>query len=70
MVMRQKKSDEPKKVKLPAGAQARLLIEEQMAAFLNRGGEVTQIPNGMSGQTAMLRQRPIAVEKKSAPASE
>lgn len=69
-MMRQKKSDEPKKPKLPAGAQARLLIEEQMAAFLNRGGEVTQIPNGMSGQTIAIKPRPIVLEKKPAQASE
>ncbi len=63
--MRLKKSDEPKKIKLPAGVQARNLIEEQVAAFLNGGGKVEQIPNGVSAQTA-IRQRPMAVEKRPA----
>jgi hypothetical protein len=62
--MRTKKADEPKKIKLPAGTQARNLIEAQIAEFLNRGGQVDQIPNGKSGYQAAVRQRPVSVEKK------
>lgn len=32
-------------------AEARRELEEQMAAFLKAGGEVQQIPRGVSGQT-------------------
>jgi len=64
--MRRKKSDESKKIKLPTGTQARFLIEAQMAAFLNSGGKVTQIPNGVSGHKDGLRKQPTVVEKKPA----
>ena len=64
--MRIKKSDEPKKLKLPSGNQARYLIEAQMAAFLNSGGKVKQIPNGVSGHKDGIRQTLVVVEKKPA----
>jgi hypothetical protein len=64
MIMRIKKSDEAQKLKLPAGAQARHLIETQVTEFLKKGGKVDQIPNGISGYQAAVRQRPVSVEKK------
>lgn len=63
--MRKKKSDEPPKIKLPLGAQARYLIEAQTAEFLKNGGKVDQIPNGVSVYNAAASQRPpVAPQKK------
>ena len=42
------------------------LIEAQMAAFLNSGGKVEQIPNGVSGHKDGIRRTPVVVEKKPA----
>lgn len=62
--MRKKKSDEPQKIKLPMGAQARYLIETQTAEFLKNGGKVDQIPNGVSVYNAAIRQQPSVAPKK------
>lgn len=62
--MRKKKSDEPQKIKLPLGAQARYLIEAQTAEFLKNGGKVDQIPNGVSVYNAAVRQRPLVNSHK------
>jgi len=43
-------SSKQKAVAAPS-AEARRELEEQMAAFLKAGGEVQQIPRGVSGQT-------------------
>jgi hypothetical protein len=69
-IVRTKKADEPKKIKLPAGAQARSLIEEQMAAFLNGGGKVNQIPKGVTGQREGPMKQPAVAAKKPAKAKE
>ncbi|MCC6076881.1 hypothetical protein ACFPTX_04190 [Pseudomonas sp. GCM10022188] len=43
-------SSKQKAVAAPS-AEARRELEEQVAAFLKSGGEVQQIPRGVSGQT-------------------
>ena len=44
---------------------ARDQLEEQMTAFINRGGEVQQIPNGVSGQVYPAPRRQISLAKES-----
>lgn len=36
----------------PEAVETRQSIAEQTAAFLQKGGKITQIPNGVSGQTS------------------
>ncbi len=43
-------SNRQKAIAVPS-AEARRELEAQMAAFLKAGGEVQQIPRGVSGQT-------------------
>lgn len=62
--MRKKKSDEPKKLKLPIGIQAQSLIDAQTAEFLKSGGKVDRIPNGVSGYKEAIKQQPVAARKK------
>lgn len=44
--------------------EARRLIEEQTAAFLRRGGEIQNIPNGVTGQPNLVGPRQIVLAKK------
>lgn len=55
-------SSRQKAVPVPS-AEARRQLEEQMAAFLNAGGEIQQIPRGVSGQT-YGSSRQITISKK------
>lgn len=48
-------------------AEARRLIEEQTAAFLELGGRIQHIPNGVSGHTYGAEPRPIALAKPKLP---
>ncbi|MCM2319674.1 hypothetical protein D9M71_288940 [compost metagenome] len=48
--MQSKPSASKQKVAPVPSAEARQALEEQMAAFLKAGGEVQQIPRGVSGQ--------------------
>lgn len=48
--MQSKPGTSKQKVAPVPSAEARLALEEQMAAFLKSGGQVQQIPNGVSGQ--------------------
>lgn len=49
--MQSKPGSSKQKVVAVPSAEARRELEEQMAAFLKAGGEVQQIPRGVSGQT-------------------
>ena len=42
-------------------------IEEMTAAFLESGGKIQEIPNGVSGQTSLSGPKHITIEKKQAP---
>ena len=52
------------KVRTEAEARAQS-IEEMTAAFIKSGGEIQQIPNGVSGQTSLSGPKHITIEKKS-----
>lgn len=61
--MQSKPSASKQKVAAVPSAQARRELEEQMAAFLKAGGEVQEIPRGVSGQT-YGSSRQITIAKK------
>ncbi|GAA5526140.1 hypothetical protein Maes01_02735 [Microbulbifer aestuariivivens] len=46
-----KKASSASKRKQPTALETRESIEEQVKAFLSSGGEIQQVPKGISGQT-------------------
>lgn len=61
--MQSKPGSSKQKVAPVPSAEARRTLEEQMAAFLKAGGEVQQIPRGVSGQV-YGSSRQITIGKK------
>jgi len=59
-----KKATAASKRKQPASVETRETIEEQVQAFLASGGEIQQVPKGVSGQTNTSGPKHITLGKK------
>lgn len=53
-----------KRNKQPTSVETRETIEEQVQAFLASGGEIQQVPKGVSGQTSTSGPKHITLGKK------
>ncbi|MGL6161919.1 MULTISPECIES: hypothetical protein [unclassified Microbulbifer] len=59
-----KKASSASKRKQPTTLESRENIEEQVKAFLAAGGEIQQVPKGVSGQTSTSGPKHITLGKK------
>ena len=59
-----KKASSASKRKQPTSLENRNAIEEQVQAFLASGGEIQQVPKGVSGQTNTSGPKHITLGKK------
>jgi len=59
-----KKASTASKRKQPNAVETRESIEEQVQAFLAKGGEIQQVPKGVSGQTHTSGPKHITLGKK------
>ncbi|WP_323847013.1 hypothetical protein [Microbulbifer magnicolonia] len=59
-----KKASTASKKKQPTAVETRQSIEEQVQAFLANGGEIQQVPKGVSGQTNTSGPKHITLGKK------
>ena len=59
-----KKATTASKRKQPTSLENRQSIEEQVQAFLASGGEIQQVPKGVSGQTNTSGPKHITLGKK------
>ncbi|MBB3062972.1 hypothetical protein [Microbulbifer rhizosphaerae] len=59
-----KKATSASKRKQPTTLESRENIEEQVKAFLAAGGEIQQVPKGVSGQTSTSGPKHITLGKK------
>lgn len=59
-----KKASSASKRKQPTTLESRTSIEEQVQAFLKAGGEIQQVPKGVSGQTSTSGPKHITLGKK------
>lgn len=62
--MAKKASSSASKRKQPTAVETRETIEEQVQAFLAAGGEIQQVPKGVSGQTSTSGPKHITLGKK------
>lgn len=62
--MAKKASTSASKRKQPTAAETSQNIEEQVQAFLAGGGEIQQVPKGVSGQTNTSGPKHITLGKK------
>ncbi|WP_346839203.1 hypothetical protein [Microbulbifer sp. SAOS-129_SWC] len=59
-----KKASTASKRKQPVSLETRESIDEQVQAFLAAGGEIQQVPKGVSGQTNTSGPKHITLGKK------
>ncbi|MCH9692514.1 MAG: hypothetical protein K0U59_10735 [Gammaproteobacteria bacterium] len=59
-----KKTSDASKRKQSTPLESRKSIEQQIEAFLSAGGEIEQVPKGVSGQTTTSGPKHITLGKK------
>lgn len=64
MIVAKKASSAAKRKQQPTAMETRESIEEQVQAFLAGGGEIQQVPKGVSGQTNTSGPKHITLGKK------
>ncbi|MCW8125279.1 hypothetical protein [Microbulbifer halophilus] len=62
--MAKKATGASKRKQQPTSVETRQTIEEQVQAFLAGGGEIQQVPKGVSGQTSTSGPKHITLGKK------